>query len=75
MKDANGTMTERDSSGRYAKHPVCEACRKPIKGEYLSDEDTCDDGAGLLLCARVRCIAKREALPVSERVAYYSRTV
>ncbi len=53
---------------------MCEACRKPIRGEYLSDEQTCNaHGVGLLLCARVRCIKLREAMPVAERVAFYGR--
>lgn len=75
---ANGTeiITKRDTAGRYAKHEVCEACRKPIKGAYCSDGDTLRTSPyGLLLCERVRCVAKREALPVAERIAYYTRTV
>lgn len=74
MKDANGTIVKRDSSGRYSAHEVCEACRKPIKGDYCSDEDTLPiGGAGLLLCDRVRCCKKREAMPPAERAAYYQR--
>lgn len=67
--------TIRDTSGRYSAHPTCEACRKPITGDYLSDDETCNThgSAGLILCDRVRCSAKRQALPVALRVAYYTR--
>ncbi len=69
-----GAPTPRDGAGRYAAHDVCEACRKPIRGEYISDDQTCNaHGVGLLLCARVRCIKLREAMPVAERVAFYGR--
>lgn len=74
MKTTDGAdITTRDTAGRFTAHPVCEACRKPIKGEYLSDEDTANRGIGLLLCERARCTAKREAMTVDQRIAHYTR--
>ena len=77
MLDSNDKpIIVRDNAGRYAAHDVCEACRKPIRGEHYSDDETLRLGAsGLTLCGRVRCCAKRDAMPVVERAAYYERAV
>jgi hypothetical protein len=74
MKDANNNSTQRDVAGRYKAHERCEACRQRIAGEYVSDGETLAASAyGLLLCARVRCTAAREAMSVADRIAYYAR--
>lgn len=63
----------RDSDGRFAPINVCECCgKKAPRDDYFSDEDTCNTaGLGLVLCARKRCIAKREAMSVTERIEMY----
>ncbi len=67
-----GTGTPRDSAGRFEAHTRCEFCAKPIRGDYWSDPDLDSlGGLGQYLCARVRCRAKREALPTEERAAVY----
>jgi len=40
----------------------------------MSDPETCNEpgGFGLLLCARKKCIAMRDALPVADRIELYS---
>lgn len=72
MKTSGNVHTPRENDGRYAKHQTCEACCKPIKGEYMSDAETLAVGAhGLLLCDRVRCIAKCDALTIEKRIELY----
>jgi hypothetical protein len=71
MKSSDGRLA-RENDGRFAKHETCEFCNGKIKGDYYSDEDTCNThGVGMLLCARKRCIAKREALTIEQRIAAY----
>ncbi len=73
MKDP-GSSAPRAADGRFAAHETCEACRKPLRGEYWSDPDTLDaHGVGQYLCARVRCRKLREAMTVEDRIALYGR--
>jgi hypothetical protein len=67
------TETPRTASGKYAKHPACECCGKPAQ-YYCSDDETLRvSAAGLVLCERVRCEARRDALDVTRRVDLYTR--
>lgn len=69
-----GSSSPRDSAGRFVDHASCEACRKPVRGEYMSDDDTCNaHGVGLILCDRARCGKARGAMTISERLALYTR--
>ena len=73
MKTPDG-HTPRSNDGRYVEHERCEACGKAIKGEYMSDPATLAVSAlGLTLCARVRCLAKREALTVEQKLELYAK--
>jgi len=67
-----GAGTHRDSAGRFEVHARCEFCGLAIRGDYWSDPDLDSlGGLGQYLCARVRCRAKREALPTEERAEVY----
>jgi len=63
------------TTGQYVAHPRCDACAQPIAGDYLSDDEVCgdDDGPGFFLCARKRCVTKRDALDVEARRALYTK--
>jgi len=63
----------KDGSGRFRKGPACEFCRKPAGHDYCSDAESLEvDHLGLLLCARKRCLAKREAMSLDERREVYA---
>ena len=67
------TETPRRASGKYAKHPACECCGKPAL-DYCSDDEALRvSAAGLVLCERVRCEARRDGLDVTRRVDLYTR--
>jgi len=69
----------RETDGRYALEHACHACGKPAPMDnYYTDDLTCADGGdgpGFILCGRKRCIDKREAMTLEQRLAYYNCTI
>lgn len=70
---------KRERGGRFAVEERCEFCGKPITvatGGHFSDDEVLNapdsTGLGLLLCGRVRCSNKRDALTTAERRDAYA---
>ncbi len=65
----NDPRRRRERDGRYAIEQRCDACGKPIHGEYFTDDEVCcgSDGPGFFLCGRKRCGARYESLPIEKR--------
>ncbi len=63
VEDATNTARNL-KNGRFASVQRCDFCGKPITGAHLTDERVCGgtDGPGFYLCARVRCVEKRQAV-------------
>jgi hypothetical protein len=69
----NSDSPPRDQAGRFVRVNLCEFCGKKAPVDYFSDEDTANTGLGLVVCARKRCEAAREALPVADRIEHYRK--
>lgn len=70
-----GARVRREDDGRYAVQQRCDACGKPIHGDYGTDDEVCQggDGPGFFLCNRDECMPNFASMSVEERRALYKR--
>lgn len=64
----------REQDGRYAREVACDACGRPAREDYCTDEEVCGqtDDPGFFLCTRKRCVALVPEGGPEERRGYYN---
>ena len=73
MRHGSDPARRRESDGRYAIEQPCDACGKPIHGEYATDDEVCcgTDCPGFFLCGRKTCWKKYEHMNRAERTRFF----
>jgi hypothetical protein len=73
MKHGSDPSRRREDNGRYAIEQPCDACGKPIHGDYSTDDEVCagTDCPGFFLCQRKSCWKKYENMDRATRTRFF----